>query len=106
MDFFTDAYDLFCISLVAKLLVRIYYTDVGSTNPGSLPPNVSAAVSGVALCGTLADQLFVGWLGNKLERKSIYGFRLILMVVCSVASWLSFDHTAKGIISTLCFFRF
>ncbi|KAL6842417.1 hypothetical protein ACP4OV_027844 [Aristida adscensionis] len=106
MGFFTDAYDLFCISLVSKLLGRLYYTEPNSPNPGSLPPNVSAAVNGVVLCGTLASQLFFGWLGDKLGRKSVYGFTLILMVVCSVASGLSFGHTAKGVITTLCFFRF
>ncbi|CAN6318295.1 unnamed protein product [Urochloa humidicola] len=106
MGFFTDAYDLFCISLVSKLLGRIYYTDLSKPDPGSLPPNVSAAVNGVALCGTLAGQLFFGWLGDKLGRKSVYGFTLILMVLCSIASGLSFGHTPKGVISTLCFFRF
>ena len=67
---------------------------------------MSAAVTGVALCGTLAGQLFFGWLGDKLGRKSVYGFTLILMVLCSVASGLSFGHTPKGVIATLCFFRF
>ncbi|KQK23626.1 inorganic phosphate transporter 1-2 [Brachypodium distachyon] len=106
MGFFTDAYDLFCIALVTKLLGRIYYTDPSSPNPGNLPPNVSAAVTGVALCGTLAGQLFFGWLGDKLGRKSVYGFTLILMVLCSIASGLSFGHTPKSVIGSLCFFRF
>ncbi|KAI4966000.1 hypothetical protein ZWY2020_047255 [Hordeum vulgare] len=37
MGFFTDAYDLFTISLVTKLLGRIY-TDLSKPDPGSLPP--------------------------------------------------------------------
>jgi PHS family inorganic phosphate transporter-like MFS transporter len=106
MGFFTDAYDLFVISIVAKLIGRLYYTDPTYKNPGTLPPNVSAAVTGVALCGTLAGQLFFGWLGDKLGRKSVYGFTLILMVICSIASGLSFGHQPKGVITTLCFFRF
>ncbi|KAL5218221.1 hypothetical protein ABZP36_018905 [Zizania latifolia] len=106
MGFFTDAYDLFCIALVTKLLGRIYYTDPTQPNPGTLPPNVSAAVNGVALCGTLAGQLFFGWLGDKLGRKSVYGFTLILMVLCSIASGLSFGETPNAVIGTLCFFRF
>ncbi|KAL0461123.1 UNVERIFIED_CONTAM: putative inorganic phosphate transporter 1-7 [Sesamum latifolium] len=73
MGFFTDAYDLFCISLVTKMLGRIYYHVDGFPKPGSLPPNVSAAVNGVALCGTLAGQLFFGWLGDKLGRKKGFG---------------------------------
>nr|AFP44692.1 hypothetical protein [Eragrostis tef] len=43
MGFFTDAYDLFCISLVTKLLGRIYYfrgegEGEGASEPGSPPP--------------------------------------------------------------------
>ncbi|XP_062147661.1 probable inorganic phosphate transporter 1-7 [Alnus glutinosa] len=106
MGFFTDAYDLFCISLVTKLLGRIYYHVEGSEKPGTLPPNVSASVNGVALCGTLAGQLFFGWLGDKMGRKRVYGLTLMLMFVCSVASGLSFGHNPKAVMSTLCFFRF
>ncbi|XAR58639.1 Phosphate-transporting ATPase [Bertholletia excelsa] len=106
MGFFTDAYDLFCISLVTKLLGRIYYHVDGSPKPGSLPPNVSAAVNGVALCGTLAGQLFFGWLGDKLGRKRVYGVTLMLMSLCSIASGLSFGSEPKAVMGTLCFFRF
>lgn len=106
MGFFTDAYDLFCISLVTKLLGRIYYTDITKPKPGVLPPNVQAAVTGVALCGTLAGQLFFGWLGDKMGRKKVYGLTLMLMVVCSIASGLSFGDSPKGVMATLCFFRF
>ncbi|KAJ4759827.1 phosphate transporter 1 [Rhynchospora pubera] len=106
MGFFTDAYDLFSISLVTKLLGRIYYYEPGSSTPGTLPPNVSAAVNGVAFCGTLSGQLFFGWLGDKMGRKRVYGMTLMMMVICCVASGLSFGHTAKGVMSTLCFFRF
>ncbi|CAN4093263.1 unnamed protein product [Withania somnifera] len=106
MGFLTDAYDLFCISLVTKLLGRIYYHVDGSPKPGSLPPNVSAAVNGVAFCGTLAGKLFFGWLGDKMGRKKVYGMTLMLMCVCSIASGLSFGKEPKTVLATLCFFRF
>lgn len=106
MGFFTDAYDLFCISLVTKLLGRIYYHVPGDLKPGTLPPNVAAAVNGVAFCGTLSGQLFFGWLGDKMGRKRVYGMTLMLMVICSIASGLSFGQEAKGVMATLCFFRF
>uniref|UniRef100_A0A7N0UE89 Major facilitator superfamily (MFS) profile domain-containing protein n=1 Tax=Kalanchoe fedtschenkoi TaxID=63787 RepID=A0A7N0UE89_KALFE len=106
MGFFTDAYDLFCVSLVTKLLGRIYYQVEGASKPGSLPPNVAAAVNGVAFVGTLSGQLFFGWLGDKMGRKRVYGLTLLIMVFCSMASGLSFGHTPKGTMATLCFFRF
>ncbi|CAM8995098.1 unnamed protein product [Rhodiola kirilowii] len=106
MGFFTDAYDLFCISLVTKLLGRIYYHVDGAVKPGTLPPNVAASVNGVAFVGTLTGQLFFGWLGDKMGRKRVYGLTLLIMVFCSVASGLSFGRTANGTMATLCFFRF
>ncbi|KAK8491323.1 hypothetical protein V6N12_000057 [Hibiscus sabdariffa] len=106
MGFFTDAYDLFCIALITKLLGRIYYHDEKVDKPGTLPPRIAAAVNGVAFCGTLAGQLFFGWLGDKLGRKRVYGLTLMLMVICSIASGLSFGKTPEGVMTTLCFFRF
>ncbi|KAI7990858.1 Inorganic phosphate transporter 1-4 [Camellia lanceoleosa] len=106
MGFFTDAYDLFCISPVTKLLGRIYFQVEGAKSPGSLPPNVASVVNGVALCGTLAGQLFFGWLGDKLGRKRVYGMTLMLMIMCSIASGLSFSKEPKAVMTTLCFFRF
>jgi PHS family inorganic phosphate transporter-like MFS transporter len=37
MGFFTDAYDLFCISTVTRLIGRIYYYHPGSNVPGTIP---------------------------------------------------------------------
>ncbi|RVX03198.1 hypothetical protein VitviT2T_019116 [Vitis vinifera] len=106
MGFFTDAYDLFCITAVTKLIGRLYYYDPIKNEPGKLPTNVSNAITGVALCGTLAGQLFFGWLGDKLGRKHVYGITLVTMVGCAVASGLSFGSTAHSVIASLCFFRF
>ncbi|KAL5711711.1 putative inorganic phosphate transporter 1-7 [Ranunculus cassubicifolius] len=74
--------------------------------PGTLPPDVAAAINGVALCGTLAGQLFFGWLGDKMGRKRVYGMTLMIMVICSIASGLSFSSERKSVVATLCFFRF
>ncbi|KAL5570575.1 hypothetical protein UlMin_027150 [Ulmus minor] len=106
MGFFTYVYDLFCISIITKLLGRIYYTKKRAASPGILPPNVSAAINGVAFCRTLAGQLVFGLLGDKLGRKKVYGMTLMIMVFCSIASGLSFGSSPKGVITALCFFRF
>ncbi|CAN6271020.1 unnamed protein product [Urochloa humidicola] len=107
MGFFTDAYDLFCISLVTDLLGHIYYKNRACDDEhGNIPKLVAAAVKGIALCGTMFGQVFFGILGDNMGRKRIYGVTLILMVVCSIASGLSFQHNKGAVITTLCFFRF
>lgn len=105
MGFFTDAYDLFCISIVTKLLGRLYYYDPATGKPGILPAGVNSALSGVALVGTLCGQLFFGWLGDKLGRKKVYGVTLLIMIIFSIASGCSFGTTPKAVVTTLCFFR-
>jgi PHS family inorganic phosphate transporter-like MFS transporter len=105
MGFFTDAYDLFCITTVSKLLGRLYYFDPSNGKPGKLPPIVNNFVTGVALVGTLCGQLFFGYLGDKLGRKKVYGITLILMVACALCSGLSFGSSPKSVMTTLCFFR-
>lgn len=106
MGFFTDAYDLFCITAVTKLIGRLYYSDPTNHSPGILPTNVNNAITGVALCGTLAGQLFFGWLGDKLGRKKVYGITLTTMVGFALLSGLSFGSTPKTVVTSLCFFRF
>ncbi|KAG0619395.1 hypothetical protein M758_4G136500 [Ceratodon purpureus] len=106
MGFFTDAYDLFCISIVTKLLGRIYYYNPAIKKPGVVPAGVNSALNGVALVGTLFGQLFFGWLGDKLGRKKVYGITLLIMIIFSLASGCSFGTTPKAVMTTLCFFRF
>ncbi|KAJ6773739.1 PHOSPHATE TRANSPORTER [Salix purpurea] len=92
--------------LSPNCLAAYITTSMEQGKPGSLPPNVAAVVNGVAFCGTLSGQLFFGWLGDKMGRKRVYGMTLMLMVICSIGSGLSFSRDAKTVISTLCFFRF
>lgn len=106
MGFFTDAYDLFSIGYLVKLLGRIYYTADDAKKPGVLPIRVNAAVIGTALSGTLVGQLFFGWLGDRFGRKKVYGITLALMVIASIGQGLSIHHSPNGVIATLCIFRF
>ncbi|KAE8787651.1 putative inorganic phosphate transporter 1-13 [Hordeum vulgare] len=101
MGFFTDAYDLFTISLVADLIVHRYYPD------GQTGNYISVLINAVSLSGTIPGQLLFGWLGDKMGRKRIYGVTLLLMVFCSLASGFTFGKsTYKSVVVTLCFFRF
>lgn len=59
------------ISGVTKLLGRLYYYDPASGKPGSLPANVDASISAVALIGTLAGQVGLSIFSLPLGRDSI-----------------------------------
>uniref|UniRef100_A0A453AD81 H(+)/Pi cotransporter n=1 Tax=Aegilops tauschii subsp. strangulata TaxID=200361 RepID=A0A453AD81_AEGTS len=101
MGFFTDAYDLFTISLVADLIDHRYYPD------GQRGDYLPVLINAVSLCGTVPGQLVFGWLGDKMGRKRIYGVTLLLMIFCSLASGFTFGKsTNKSVVTTLCFFRF
>ncbi|TQD74197.1 hypothetical protein C1H46_040262 [Malus baccata] len=62
MGFFTDAYDLFCITAVTKLIGRFYYYDPSKNKPRALPNHINNAITGVALFGTSrATPLWLAW---------------------------------------------
>jgi PHS family inorganic phosphate transporter-like MFS transporter len=110
MGFFADAYDLFCISMLTKLLGRLYYqkmpTATHKVKVGALPIEINAAITAVALCGTLAGQLVFGILGDRIGRKDSFGGTLVLMIVAAIGSSMSFGTTANAVVGTLCAWRF
>ncbi|GJP37665.1 hypothetical protein CLOM_g22102 [Closterium sp. NIES-68] len=106
LGFFTDAYDLFCISGVAPLLGRIYYYNPAMDTPGHLPAAVNSVVTGIALVGAFFGMLFFGRLGDRWGRKRVYGITLIIMMLAAVGQSLSFGSSPTAVIATLCFFRF
>ncbi|KAF9621389.1 hypothetical protein IFM89_020588 [Coptis chinensis] len=107
MGLFTDAYDLFCIPPIMKLIGRIYY-DYESPNhkPGEVPPTVISISITIALLGAVIGQLVFGWLGDRIGRKRVYGLSLMLMVSSSIGCGFSICRTTPCVILSLCFFRF
>ena len=63
-------------------------------------------MTAVALCGTLAGQLFYGMLGDKLGRKPAYVFSLAVMILGAIGSSMSFSHSRAQVIGTLTWWRF
>ncbi|KAG1327207.1 putative inorganic phosphate transporter 1-10 [Cocos nucifera] len=107
MGLFTDAYDLFCITPVMKLIGRIYY-DPGAhdLDPGVMPPAVVSAMVAVSLLGTIIGNLVFGTLGDRIGRRHVYGLSLLLMISSSFFCGFSIGRTRGCVLSSLCFFRF
>ncbi|KAK7362502.1 hypothetical protein VNO77_04618 [Canavalia gladiata] len=106
MGLFTDAYDLFSITLITKMIGRIYYGDRHGENHFQTQPVVASALVAVALLGTAIGQLVFGRLGDLKGRRRVYGFALLLMVFGSLASGFSICTKRPCVLLSLGFFRF
>lgn len=108
MGLFTDAYDLFCIPPIMKLLGRIYYIDAdqGGKNNFQIPNAVVSTILALPLLGTVIGQLVFGRLGDLIGRRRVYGLALMLMVLSSIACGFSICTTKQCVLGSLGFFRF
>ncbi|XP_061354723.1 probable inorganic phosphate transporter 1-9 isoform X1 [Gastrolobium bilobum] len=106
MGLFTDAYDLFSITLIMKMIGRTYYSDRDGGNQNQTPPVVVSALVAVALLGTAIGQLVFGRLGDLKGRRHVYGFALLLMVMSTLASGFSICIRRTCVLLSLGFFRF
>jgi MFS transporter, PHS family, inorganic phosphate transporter len=99
MGFFTDAYDLFVISLVIPILVAL--------SPGGTLGTFQIALLGsTALMGAAIGQLLFGWLGDRFGRRKIYVVTLTVMAVGAVGSAFSAPVGGLSTIGVLILWRF
>ncbi|KAJ1970904.1 hypothetical protein H4R35_005586 [Dimargaris xerosporica] len=99
--FFTDAYDLFVINIVANMLAYVYYRQP------TLPKNWDLAVKVATQVGTLVGQLVFGWLGDRFGRQRIYGFELMIIIIGTIMSAFSASAVhGFNVLTTLTIMRF
>ena len=99
MGFFSDAYDLFVISLVLPILAAL--------QPGGAIPKTELAFLGsAALMGAAVGQIFFGWLGDRLGRRKVYGVTLTVMAIAAIGSALSEPLWGLSTIEVLILWRF
>jgi MFS family permease len=79
MGFFTDAYDLFIIGAVLAILTPLWHLNA---------LEISLLGSTSLIAAALGAVIF-GWLADRLGRKFIYGYELIVLAVGAIASALS-----------------
>ncbi|KAM5573961.1 putative inorganic phosphate transporter 1-9 [Rosa sericea] len=114
MGLFTDAYDLFCIPPIMRLLGRIYYNnrqpnDTVFNNDDDnfvIPALVITALVGFPLLGTVLGQLLFGRLGDLVGRRRVYGLSLMVMVLSSIGCGFSICTSPTCVLVSLVFFRF
>ncbi|KAL8171662.1 hypothetical protein V2J09_023466 [Rumex salicifolius] len=108
MGLFTDAYDLFCIPPIMKLIGRIYYHNDSNPNPQTeqVPPVVVTIMVPVALFGTACGQVVFVRLRDLIGRRRVYGIALALMIISSIGCRFSICRTRGCVLSSLGFSRF
>ncbi|GMN34695.1 hypothetical protein TIFTF001_004828 [Ficus carica] len=121
MGLFTDAYDLFCIAPIMRLLGHIYYNSSSKLSRNSVgPPGddndddsnyqvpavVVSMIVGIALVGTVIGKLVFGRLGDLIGRRRVYGLALMLMVLSSIGCGFSICTKRGCVLVSLGFFRF
>jgi MFS transporter, PHS family, inorganic phosphate transporter len=79
MGFFTDAYDLFVIGVVATII----------TSEWHIASYQKSLVSSLALLSSAAGAIFFGRIADRLGRKKIYGYEVLVLAAGAIASALS-----------------
>lgn len=101
MGLFTDAYDLFCIAPVMKIISHVYY------HGDSINTAVLSTSYAIALLGTATGQLVFGYLGDRVGRRRVYGLCLVIMIISSFGCGFSVCTTRTScVMVSLGFFRF
>ncbi|KAI9460368.1 phosphate transporter [Russula earlei] len=94
VGFFTDAYDLFAISIASQMLGDVY----GQNH--KLNTNQDLGVKVAAPIGTLVGQLLFGWLADS------HGIELIIIIIGTFGQAISGQGPTVGIIGALICWRF
>lgn len=101
VGFFTDAYDLFVVSLLTTMLGIIYWPQL----KGTMPTSADTAIKVSTSAGTVIGQLGFGALADFVGRKKMYGLELIIIITATLGQSLSSPSYAVSIVGLMIFWR-
>ncbi|KAJ9115933.1 hypothetical protein QFC22_005076 [Naganishia vaughanmartiniae] len=100
VGFFTDAYDIFAISMAATMIGYVYGKGGKNTNNQDLGIKVAHSV------GTFMGQLLFGWLADVVGRKRMYGLELIIIIIGTLGQAVAGQGPGVNIYGVLIMWRF
>ncbi|RSH89771.1 Inorganic phosphate transporter pho84 [Saitozyma podzolica] len=100
VGFFTDAYDIFSISIVALMIGYVYHQGGSNTANQDLGLKVSTPI------GTFVGQLLFGWLADHVGRKRMYGIELIIIIIGTLGQAVAGQAPAISIYGVMIMWRF
>jgi len=98
--FFTDAYDIFTISIVTAMIGYVY----GENN--NLQPGVDFGLKVASPVGNLVGQIFFGWLADLVGRKRMYGIELMIIITSTFGQAIAGSGPAVNVVGVLTCLRF
>ena len=72
---------------------------------GKIPEHADTAIKLATSCGTIVGQLGFGWLSDRIGRKRIYGFELMIIIAATLAQALSSNSYSISIVGVIMFWR-
>ncbi|KAH8823868.1 phosphate transporter [Flagelloscypha sp. PMI_526] len=107
IGFFTDAYDIFAISIASEMIGYIYGAHQGlNRGVSSLTTGQSLSIKVATPVGTLVGQLLFGWLADRVGRKRMYGIELMIMIVATFGQVVTSNGLSVSFIGTFAAWRF
>nr|ODN89126.1 phosphate:H+ symporter [Cryptococcus depauperatus CBS 7841] len=100
VGFFTDAYDIFSISIAASMIGYVYHR--GGSNTANQDLGIKVAHS----IGTLFGQLLFGWLADHVGRKRMYGIELMIIIVGTLGQTVAGHAPGISIYGVIIMWRF
>ncbi|QPC73054.1 hypothetical protein HYE68_003806 [Fusarium pseudograminearum] len=100
VGFFTDSYDIFCVSMLTIMLGIVYYPE-----KGKLPTSSDNAIKLSTSAGTVIGQLGFGMLADIVGRKRMYGLELIVIIFATLAQALTAGSPSTSLVGLIIFWR-
>lgn len=101
VGFFTDSYDIFCVSFLTVMLGIVYWPQTS----GKMPVSSDTAIKVATSSGTVIGQVGFGALADIVGRKRMYGLELIIIIVATLAQSLSAPSSSMSIVGLIIFWR-
>ena len=101
VGFFTDAYDLFIVSLLTIMLGIVFWPQA----KGKMPTTADTAIKVSTSAGTVIGQVGFGALADIFGRKRMYGIELIIMIIATLGQALSSPSRAVSVTGLIIFWR-
>lgn len=104
LGLFASAYEMFAINLAVTMLGIVYWQDEESGS-GKIPFSLETAIKVATLAGAVIGQLLLGWLADRIGRRRVYRYGLMVIIFTTLAQVVSSSSRALTMTGLLIFWR-